>query len=114
MFGMFDFLSQKQQEIDPARIRIREISVKLEGFDASFLVQQTFDIKKFGTCPAGKILRGKISLGQKVYLSGFEGTLNSIEAKGKKLEEAREGDNVALHIKGLEMPVKRGDIIHFR
>ena len=97
---MLKFLFQKQKnEIDPAKLRIREISVKLSGFDASFLVQQTFKIKKHGNCLAGKILRG---------------TVESIESKGAITGEAIEGDYVALKLKGLEMPVKRGDILHFK
>ncbi len=111
---MFEFLFQSKTEKDLAKIRIREISVKLTGFDASFLVQQTFDIKKFGTCPAGKVLRGSIWPGKKVYLSGFEGAVQSIESKGKVMEMAKEGDYTALRIKGLEMPIKRGDILHFK
>ena len=105
---------QKQNYKDQAKIRIREISVKLSGFDSSFLVQQTFNIKKQGNCPAGKVIRGTISIGKKVYLSGFEGVLENIEAKGKVLQQASEGDFVALKIKGLEIPIKRGDIIHFK
>lgn len=111
---MFEFLFEKQNDREQAKIRIREISVKLDGFEASFLVQQTFDIKRHGICPAGKVLRGIISPGKKVYLSGFEGTLESIETKGKILERAGEGDFVALKIKGLEMPIKRGDLLHFK
>lgn len=111
---MLEFLFQKQrEEVDPAKLRIREISVKLKGFKASFLVQQTFAIKRHGVCPAGKVLRGTIYPGKTVYLSGFKGTVESIEAKGKIVQEAIEGDYVAIKIKGLEMPVKRGDIIHF-
>ncbi len=111
---MLEFLFQKQRnEMDPAKLRIREISVKLSGFSASFLVQQTFKIKKHGNCSAGKLLRGTIFPGKTVYLSGFRGTIESIESKGAIVMEAAEGDYVALKLKGLEMPVKRGDILHF-
>ncbi|MBI2598018.1 MAG: hypothetical protein HYW50_02380 [Candidatus Diapherotrites archaeon] len=112
---MLEFLfARPKQVFDPAKIRIREISIKLSGFDSSFIVQQTFNIKKHGLCPAGKILRGTVAVGKKVHLSGFEGTVESIEASGKVLESAPEGSYVALKLKGLEMPVKRGDILHFK
>lgn len=112
---MLEFLFQRQKnEIDPAKLRIREISVKLSGFDASFLVQQIFKIKKRQNALAGKVLRGRIFSGKTVYLSGFSGTVESMESRGAIIEEAAEGDYIALKLNGLEMPVKRGDILHFK
>lgn len=111
---MFGFLQQKQVQLDLKEWKKKEMTVKLGRFSSSFLVQRVFEVKGHGKAFAGKILRGKIKIGQNVYFSGTWGKLESIEAFKKLLFEANEGESVAIKITGVELPVERGSMLHFK
>ncbi len=109
---MLGFLKQKQ--VDYAFKRKQEIQIRLDRFNAAFLVQNVFKVKGQGTAFAGKVLRGKIKTGQNIYFSGTWGKVEAIEGLNKSLAEAEEGSSVAITVSGIETPIERGALLHLK
>ncbi|GEM_PF-3590665 len=111
---MLEFLVQKQNQLDHFQRRKKEIQIKLDRFSSAFLVQRIFEVKGHGNALAGKVLRGKIQVGQMVHFSGEWGKIESIEEFKKGLFEADEGKSVAIKISGIETQIERGSMLHLK
>ena len=89
--------SQKDSESD--NIEINLMTDKIEGSNN----EEIFAISRYGVFFEGKILKGTISVGDKVKINGKEGIVSSIEKSGNLIEVASiiDGD-VKLNISSLK------------
>ena len=73
-----------------------------------------YEIVGRGTVVLGKVLTGKISLGQITTVNGKTATVKSIEANHKQLAFAEEGLNAGIGLEGINKDdVKTGITLEF-
>jgi len=81
-------------------------------------VENVYEITGVGVVPVGKIISGKMKVGQKVIIlpgrsgKGISGEVKTIEAHHEAMPEAMAGDNVGVNIRGVsKKDIARGDVI---
>jgi len=81
-------------------------------------VENVYEITGVGVVPVGKIISGKMKVGQKVIIlpgrsgKGISGEVKTIEAHHESMPEAMAGDNVGVNIRGVsKKDIARGDVI---
>jgi len=79
-------------------------------------VENVFTITGRGTVATGAIERGRVSIGDRVEVVGFGGSLGTVvtgvETFGKTMEHAEAGDNAALLLRGLRrQQIRRGHVV---
>ncbi|MDI6703472.1 MAG: elongation factor Tu [bacterium] len=86
--------------------------------DKPFLlaVEDVFSITGRGTVATGRVERGKVKVGDKVEIIGFEETKESVvtgvEMFRKTLDEGQAGDNIGILLRGIDKDeVYRGQVI---
>ncbi len=76
-------------------------------------IEDSYSITGIGTVPVGKVISGKMKIGDKVVFlpSGASGEVKSIEMHHEQIKEAIPGDNIGFNVRGVDKKsVKRGDI----
>ncbi|WP_280361434.1 elongation factor Tu [Nocardia wallacei] len=86
--------------------------------DAPFLlpVENVLTITGRGTVVTGAVERGRVRMGDRVEILGYDGALESVvtgvETFGRTMESAEAGDNVALLLRGVQRSqVRRGQVV---
>ncbi|MCX4745751.1 elongation factor Tu [Kitasatospora sp. NBC_01287] len=86
--------------------------------DAPFLlpIENVLTITGRGTVVTGAVERGRVGLGERVAVLGYDGDLEAVvtgvETFGRTMESAEAGDNVALLLRGVQRgQVRRGQVV---
>lgn len=77
-------------------------------------IDRVFTISGFGTVVTGTLVSGRLHMGQEVILlpSGKTSRVRSLQVHGKRVEEARAGQRVAVNLHGLEISeVEKGEVL---
>ncbi|AVX30887.1 selenocysteine-specific translation elongation factor SelB [Carboxydocella thermautotrophica] len=77
-------------------------------------IDRVFTITGFGTVVTGTLISGRLQMGQEVVLlpSGKQSRIRSLQVHGKRVEEARAGQRVAVNLHGLEInEVDKGEVL---
>lgn len=81
-------------------------------------IQDVYQIAGIGTVPVGKVLTGKMKVGEKITVvpardgKGVSGEVKSIEMHHEALQEALPGDNIGFVVRGIEKKaIARGDVL---
>ena len=102
LFEALDSLEIPPQPVDkPLRLPINDV----------------YNIKGVGTVPTGRVITGKLKVGDKVIFipgktgKGVEGEVKSIEMHHEQIQEAVPGDNIGFNVRGIGRDdVERGDM----
>lgn len=76
-------------------------------------IEDCYSITGIGTVPVGKVVSGKLNVGDKVTFkpSGASGEVKSIEMHHEQVKKAMPGDNIGFNVRGVDKKsVKRGDV----
>lgn len=113
--GLFDFLKKPKTELEEYYDqRAKTVSFENSG-DFEFTIQDVFSIKGRGTVVTGRVMSGRVQVGDRVMLERTDGMrmdvkIGGIESFRKLVNEAIIGDNVGILIKDIDKnSVKRGD-----
>lgn len=77
-------------------------------------IDRVFTITGFGTVVTGTLISGRLQMGQEVVLlpSGKQSRIRSLQVHGKRVEEAKAGQRVAVNLHGLEInEVDKGEVL---
>lgn len=90
------------------------VTPKPRSGDARLPIDRVFTITGFGTVLTGTLFSGSLHTGDTLEIrpSGLQGRVRSLQVHGRKVEEARAGQRVAVNLSGVEVgQVQRGDVL---
>ncbi len=92
----------------------RAVTPKPASGSVRLPVDRVFSVAGFGTVVTGTLFSGKIRTGDVLELlpRGLRSRARSLQVHGRKVEEARAGQRVAINLTGVEVEdVERGDVV---